>query len=98
MKIIVIHEENHGVIGTATSKKAAFKFLIDHNWLTFGFDLYDEATGDWDTLGNLFEAKGIVPNKKNLLAWAMEYADDWAMWDGAFYFQEEDLCDEEDWI
>ena len=97
MKIIMIHEENHGVIGTATTKKAAFQFLINRGWLNFGYDLYDKSTGDWETLGNLFEREGIEPNKKNLLDWAMKYADDWKMWDGSFYFHEEEISDEEEW-
>ena len=97
MKIIAIHEENHGMIGVATTMKAAFQFLIRTNWLTPAFDLYDEATGKWYTLADVFEAKGIEPTKENILAWAMEYADDWAMWDGAFYFHDKYVEDEEDW-
>ena len=97
MKIIIIHEENHGVIGTATTQKAAFQFLINRNWLNFGYDLYDKGTGDWETLGNLFEREGIESNKKNLLDWAMKHADDWEIWDGAFYFHEEEISDEEEW-
>lgn len=97
MQVITIHEENHGFIGTATTMKAAFRFLIEHHWLTPEFDLYDEATGAWYTLRSVFEAKGIEPTKENILDWAMEYADDHAFWDGAFYFQEQNLCDEEDW-
>lgn len=76
MQVIIIHEENHGFIGTATTMKAAFRFLIEHKWLTPEFDLYDEATGVWYTLRSVFRAKGIEPTKENILAWAMEYADD----------------------
>ena len=97
MKVITIHEENHGLIGTATTMKAAFQLLIKENRLTPAFDLYDEATGVWYTLADVFESKGIEPTKKNILAWAMEYADDPYFWDGAFYFYEEALCEEEDW-
>lgn len=97
MKIIIISEENHGDIGVATTKKAAFQFLIEHGWLTTKYDLYDEATGAWYTLGDVFESKGIEPTKQNILAWAMEYADDWHMWDGAFYFHEDTIHEEEEW-
>lgn len=97
MKIIIITEENHGDIGVATSMKAAFQFLIESDWLTTAFDLYDEATGAWYTLGDVFESKGIESTKQNILAWAMEYADDWRMWDGAFYFHEDTIYEEEDW-
>ena len=72
--VIVIHEENHGFIGVATTMRAAFQFLIKHDWLTIDFDLYDEATGAWYTLGDIFLHKGIEPTKENILAWAMQYA------------------------
>ena len=97
MKIIVIDEENHGQIGVATTMKAVFQFLIERGWLTTKFDLYDEATGTWYTLGDAFESKGIEPTKQNILAWAMEYADDYRMWDGAFYFHEDSIYEEEEW-
>ena len=97
MKVITIHEENHGFIGTATTMKAAFRFLIEHDWLTPAFDLYDEATGAWYTLADVFESKGIEPTKQNILDWAMEFADDAMFWDGAFYFHEDVICSEEGW-
>ena len=95
--VIAIHEENHGFIGVATTMRAAFQFLIKHDWLTIGFDLYDERTGTWYTLGEAFLAKDIEPTKENILAWAMQYADDDYMWDGAFYFYEEEISEEEEW-
>ena len=97
MKIIIITEENHGNIGVATTMKAAFQFLIDHGWLTTAFDLYDEATGVWYSLGDVFRSKDIEPTRQNILAWAMEYADDCRMWEGAFYFHEDTIHEEEDW-
>lgn len=97
MKIIIITEENHGDIGVATTMKAAFQFLIDHDWLTTALCFRDETTGVWSTLGDVLESKGIEPTKQNLLAWAMEYANDWSMWYGVFYFHEETLYEEEDW-
>lgn len=38
MKVIAIYEENHGMIGIATSKKAACQFLVKNNW----FSAHDE--------------------------------------------------------
>lgn len=98
MKVISIHEENHGFIGIATTMRAAFRYLIDHDWLTIKFDLYDEATGAWYTLEDVFKAKDIAPTKTNILEWAMEYADDPMFWDGAFYFHEEWIYSKEDWV
>ena len=97
MKVITIREESHGFIGVATTMKAAFRFLIEHDWLTPEFDLYDEATGAWYTLRSVFEAKDIEPTKENILDWAMEYADDHVFWDGAFYFGTNIVHESEDW-
>lgn len=97
MKIITICEENHGHIGTATTMKAAFQFLIRSDWLTFGYELYDEATESWYTIRDVFMSKGLEETKENLLAWALENQNDWNIWDGGFYFHEGNLCEEEDW-
>lgn len=97
MQVITIHEENHGFIGIATTMKAAFRFLIEHDWLTPEFGFYDKATDAWYTLRSVFEAKDIEPTKENIFAWAMEYADDAAFWDGAFYFSTVTICESEDW-
>lgn len=42
MKVITIREENHGLIGLATSFKAAWRFILENDW----FSAYDEL---WDT-------------------------------------------------
>ena len=97
MKVITIHEENHGLIGIATTMKAALRFLIEEGRLTPAFDLYNETTGAWYTLADVFESKGIEPTKENILAWAMEYAEDAMFWDGAFYFYEDVIAEEECW-
>ena len=39
MKVIAIYEENHGMIGVATSKRAAARFIVHNNW----FGCYDEV-------------------------------------------------------
>jgi hypothetical protein len=98
MKVITIYEENHGFIGTATTMKAAFRFLIEHGWLTLKFNFYDEAAGAWCTLRSVFEAKCIEPTKENVVAWAVEkYADNPMFWDGAFYFSTDTVCEREGW-
>lgn len=97
MNIIIISEENHGDIGVATTMKAAFQFLIESSWLEFDFELYDKTTDSWYTLGKVFDAKGIEKNRKNLLAWCLENQNNWEVWDGAFYFHDDTVCEEEDW-
>lgn len=95
MKVIEVHEENHGLICIAVSKKSAFQYLIKHDWITPEYDLYDEATGMWHSLREEFEKKGVEPTKENILEWAMGFADDFMFWDGSFYFYETDVYEEE---
>lgn len=97
MKVIVICEENHGDIGIATTMKAAFQFLIDTAWLNWGFEMWDKTTDTWYTVRDVFASRGIEETKANLLAWCLENQDDYNIWDGAFYFHEENIVEEENW-
>ena len=97
MKVITIHEENHGFIGTAITMKAAFQFLIKENWLTFGYKIYDKATESWYTIHDVFASKGLEETRENLLAWALENQDNYYVWDGGFCFYKDTLCEEEEW-
>lgn len=97
MKAIIIYEDNAGDIGVATTMKAAFQFLIEYNWLTFGHELYDEATKSWYSIRDVFMSKGLEETKENLLAWALEHENDWKVWDGSFYFHEDTIHEEEEW-
>lgn len=97
MKIITITEENHGDIGVATTMKAAFQFLIESDWLTFGYELYDKTTDSWYTVRDVFMSKGLEETRGNLLAWALENQNNWEVWDGAFYFHEDTIYEEEEW-
>lgn len=39
MKVIAIYEDNHGMIGIASTKRAAARFIVHNNW----FGAYDEV-------------------------------------------------------
>ena len=49
--VILIIEENHGIIGIAKSFSSAIDFLYDNNWITLKTELYnpfdDMAESDW---------------------------------------------------
>jgi hypothetical protein len=49
MTVIVIDEENHGLLGVAKDYKAAIKYLCQTNWLTKDTEMnqYDEEKG-WE--------------------------------------------------
>lgn len=42
MDIIIITEENHGLIGVAETYTAAINYLIDDSWITEKTELLDE--------------------------------------------------------
>lgn len=49
--VILIIEENHGIIGVAKNFSSAIDFLYDNNWMTPETELYnpfdDTAESDW---------------------------------------------------
>ena len=94
MKVVVINEENHGMIGIASTEKAAFQFLINRKWLTFGLEFWDEEKGQW-TIRQLFEEHGWNQTSENLLSWALARGTDWIGWDGYFYFHEDEIYEED---
>jgi hypothetical protein len=42
-------------------------------------------------------SKQLEETRENLLAWALENQNNWEVWDGAFYFHEDTIYEEEDW-
>lgn len=47
MKVIVIYEESHNVIGIANNYYNAVRFLLEEQWITNGATLYDERCSQW---------------------------------------------------
>lgn len=41
MKVYIIHEDNNGVIGVADSYESAVQFLVDKEWMTGNFEIWD---------------------------------------------------------
>lgn len=91
MKVITIHEENHGFLGVATTPKAAIQFLVNRGWLELGTEFYDEETEAWYELRHIFESMGIEPTHDNIIDWGVSKFEDWRLWDGLFYFGETEL-------
>lgn len=90
--IYVIHEENHGLIGVADSKIAAFSFLVAHAWVTS-----DTPCGySWDdyrTLEEICKEEGVT--EENFLEWAVNKLESTDFWENSgFYIREEELYTE----
>ena len=54
MEIVIIHEENHGFIGVATTNKAAKQWLIREGWVNQYSDIYNHDTSKWENLEELY--------------------------------------------
>lgn len=87
MKVIKIEEENHGFIGVATSKKAAWQFIVTHGWLGFWDQVY--IFDSWVTIYDLFEENDWKKTEEELIYWALHRNEE--LWDGMFYFSEIEL-------
>jgi hypothetical protein len=91
MKVIHIDEENHGHIGTAVSMKAAFQYLVRAKWLTFDTEVW--LFDSWATIGEIFDDNGWQKTKEELVYWALHRNGE--VWDGMFYFSEDELIEED---
>lgn len=54
MKVILIHEDNHGLIGVAKDYQSAITFLVKHDWLNGVCDFWDEENSKWVLVQNHF--------------------------------------------
>lgn len=86
--VYTINEDNHGLIGVADSKKAAFSFLVKNHWLAAdtpcGYSWLDNRT-----LAEICKIEGIT--EENFLDWAvfeLENTDFWEYSGFCIYAQE----------
>lgn len=83
MKVIIIHEENHGFIGVTKDMDSAFRFLIKEGWID---DLWDREKQRYLYHTDFFE-KYNVDNLFDLMK--VMYEENENAFDGLFYFSEE---------
>lgn len=85
--VILIIEENHGIIGIAKSFSSAIDFLYDNNWMTPETELYnpfdDTAESDWIC----FEKYNLT--KEDLKKCDLEIFND--LFDSVFYLEEREV-------
>lgn len=83
MYVVIIHEENHGVIGVARNVNVAIGWLIDDGWLNENYELYD-GCGNWIPLHQKYD----ISNIRN---WGMRQFND--VFEGGFYLEFEELIE-----
>ena len=93
MKVILISEECHGLIGVAKDMKSAFQFLLHDKWITEKTEVF-EPNPDCDVDYHILE--DVMKDLKcdNLLDTLLFlYASDEDYFEGQFYFWEEDIIE-----
>ena len=83
MIIYIIHEDNHGVLGVADSYESAVQFLIDNEWLTKDFEIWN-AKKDYSRPLYALEIK-----PEEIKTWNINKFNDF--FDGDFYIEEDNL-------
>ena len=78
-KIIIIYEENHGVIGVAVDLKSAIYWLIETDWINAHTNFWVDKK--WQTVEKLFGEHW----REILVEQEEEF------FEGSFYFDEKDL-------
>ena len=85
--VILIIEENHGIIGIAKSFSSAIDFLYDNNWMTPETELYNpfDDTAESDCV--CFEKYNL--SKEDLKKCDLEIFND--LFDSVFFLEEREV-------
>jgi hypothetical protein len=82
MTVIIINEDNHGMIGVAKNYESAVKFLINGYWIEDNSEICD-GEDSWIKLIDYFGEDWI---DKMVLDWDINHFNNF--WDGSFYLNE----------
>lgn len=89
-EVVIVHEENHGMVCVAENLRAAYVNLINRSWIEAGTQVcvnVDTSNGEhkeeWRTLEDTMGFKN--PTKAQILDFVMTVDVD-SFWDGCFYF------------
>lgn len=85
MKVLLINEDNHGVIGVAKDVDSVVSFLIKENWLHENTDIcHDEGDGwTWDPI------KEVCGKDWEHFLRSLTVEQFNEVWEGCFYLEEE---------
>ncbi len=82
MTVILVHEDNHGLLTVAKDYKSAVKFLIDNRWIEESMEVWHED-GTYRRLDEFFgeDVLDIITEK-----WDIDSFN--TFWDGSFFLNE----------
>lgn len=85
MRVITIEEENHGQIGIAMTYADAVHMLVNQNWLSELYEIYDSSFQDTRLIVDDLGAEWFT----TILHWTMEQFNEY--FDGCFYLNSEEV-------
>lgn len=87
MKVLLIHEDNHGVIGIAKDVDSVVSFLIKESWLYEGTDIcHDNGSGwVWEPIKEVYSKDW----EHFLRFLTVEQFNE--IWEGCFYLEEKEV-------
>ena len=83
MNIIIIHEDNHGVLGVAKDYDSAIDFLVQNQWLTTDVEVLN-------SIEEFVPIKELGLDIETIRSWDIEAFNDF--FDGIFYLDVDFLC------
>ena len=83
MTVILVNEDNHGLLTVAKDYKSAVKFLINNRWIKESMEIWDENGISHSRLDELFgeNVLDIITEK-----WDIDSFN--TFWDGSFFLNE----------
>lgn len=82
MKVILVNEDNHGLLTMAKDYKAALDYLLDNHWIEDNTEVWDERVNGWIKLK---DAQG-EDWFDDMCRWTINEFNDY--WDGSYYLKE----------
>ena len=82
MKVILVNEDNHGLLTVAKDYKAALDYLLDNHWIHDDTAIWDERVNWWVELKYAQGEDWF----DDMCRWSINEFNDY--WDGSFYLDE----------
>ena len=85
-EVVLVHEENHGLVCVADSLRAAVVNLVERRWIQKNLEFYDEESQAWQPLTYFMETDNPTEDEMVDFIVRKVVIGDEAFFDGNFYF------------
>lgn len=91
MKVILVSEDNHGLICVAKDYYSAFNFLVNERWIEDNTEIYNGGDEEWRDIYVRVKEKLGENWVDDMATWGIERFNDF--WDGSFYLDEVEIVE-----